>query len=428
MRIRKGLEGMLVAALLALSGAACAAQNEISKIVLFAPGTPPEVRAAKIEAAGGRVKRQLDLVDGVEAVFPASESAVLAMEKGTPLPAEQGAGGLSEGRDGVSGIESNERENVLEQRAPSFGSFPSVRDFLNRGGAEAPAVGGVLLGAEDAEPVIPWGVTAVKAPDLWARSKGRGVRIGIIDTGIDGEHAALKENYRGGYNAVTEDGAPTDDHGHGTHVAGTVAANSREVIGVAPEASLYSIKSIDSRGQAATADIIKGLEWAVKNKLQVVNMSLRKPHTEALELAVARTLAAGVIIVAAAGNGSGAAVEAPARYAGVIAVSASNADGGLADFSNKGPEVAFIAPGAEVVSTAMGGGVTTKSGTSMAAPHVAGLVALAIGLGHADGASVRRALDGAAAPLPGVTEEGGQGGGMIDAGRIAAPRGGARAR
>ena len=411
------IKGVLAVSVLVLAGAAQAAEQGVSKIVMFDESVPAAARAAAIAKAGGQVVKEFAFINAVEAVFP--ETKAFHAEGFGSADA-----GIAKGREGVASVELNAVHNWLVQSPAAMRSvaMPAVADFLRHGAVAAPAVGPSAAVDGGTENGVPWGVARVHASAAWERSRmGEGVKVGVIDTGIDGTHPALKANYKGGFNAVTAGGDPNDDHGHGTHVAGTIAAASPEVVGVAPKASLYGIKVLDAKGNGSYASIIAGLQWAVDNRMNVVNMSLGGPPSEALEAAVKKTLAAGVSIIAAAGNDPKAEVSAPGRYDGVIAVSASTAQDGIASFSTTGKQVAFIAPGYQVPSTWPGGGMKTLSGTSMATPHVTGLAVLAIAMGARGPTGVRQALDAAAAPLDGLNQNQ-QGGGMIDAGRLAAPR------
>jgi subtilisin family serine protease len=232
----------------------------------------------------------------------------------------------------------------------------------------------------------------VDAEKAWSASRGTDINVAVIDTGIEKAHPDLVDNIAGGVNFVKGPGpawkAPdatawNDDHGHGTHVAGTVAAtnNSIGVVGVAPEADLYGVKVLDSSGSGYASDVVLGIEWSIANGMQVINLSLAEDSdVPALEDAVNKADAAGIVVVAAAAN-SGDGDPAtnnvlwPARYDSAIAVSATDSKDVVASFSSDGPEVEIAAPGVSVLSTTRGGGYGTMSGTSMATPHVAGVVA-----------------------------------------------------
>ena len=237
--------------------------------------------------------------------------------------------------------------------------------------------------------VSPWGIIRIGHAAAWSITRGSGVAIGIIDTGIDEDHPDLA--VLGGINVVTggTTRADWDDNSpscitHGTHVAGTAAAldNAVDVVGVAPEAELYALRVFDPANAglidclAWESDIIAAMEWAVTNQLDVINMSLGSSVPSLAEAdAVAATDAAGVVVVAAAGN-TGAAVGFPAGFPQAIAVSATDSLDNLAAFSSRGTEIDVAAPGVAVLSTYGGGTTAVLQGTSMAAPHVAGVAAL----------------------------------------------------
>jgi subtilisin family serine protease len=268
---------------------------------------------------------------------------------------------------------------------------------------------------------IPWGVARVNAPAAWSSGQGEGVKVAVIDTGIDCTHPDLKCDFSAGTNIVDPGATPMDDNEHGTHVSGTIAGRGTGgPLGVAPKATLIPVKVLDGSGSGSLSDIIAGINWATDAGVDVINMSLGGPNTSAaLQRAVQKALAAGVVIVCAAGNsGPGPnTVGYPAGYPGVIAVAASDKNDQVASFSSRGSAVAFIAPGVKITSTVPGGGVKDLSGTSMASPHVAGLAALAIERGAKGPTGVRRAFSSAATALsgPAATE---QGAGMIDASQL----------
>lgn len=273
-------------------------------------------------------------------------------------------------------------------------------------------------GTADAE--LPWGIKRLNAPAAWAKTEGRGVKVAIIDTGVDATHPDLTAAVAGGFNAVDPKKPFKDDQGHGTHVAGTIAAahDGKGVVGMAPQARLYAVKVLDAEGNGNFSDVIAGIEWCAKNGMQVANMSLGASEgSEALHKAVIAAAKAGVAIIAAAGNDSGGKVSFPGAYPEVITVSSSDKNDKLSDFSSVGPEVDFIAPGSDINSTMMGGGFEELSGTSMATPHVSGLAALAIASGARTPAAVKAALSAASTLLPGLTAPQ-QGKGISDAGRL----------
>ncbi|OGD35330.1 hypothetical protein A2W39_03155 [Candidatus Azambacteria bacterium RIFCSPHIGHO2_01_46_10] len=232
---------------------------------------------------------------------------------------------------------------------------------------------------------LPWGIDQIDAELAWSTTTGSGIKVGIIDTGIDKFHPDLIDNIKGGINFVIQKGivSPTqwnDDNGHGTHVAGTVAAvnNTIGVIGAAPQSNLYAIKVLDKRGSGYLSDVIAGIQWATANGIQVINMSLgTSSNIQSFHDAVIAAKNAGIIVVAAAGN-SGGSVNYPAAYPEAIAVSAIDNAETIAYWSSRGPEVDLAAPGVSIYSTYKGSSYATLSGTSMASPHVAGAAALVL--------------------------------------------------
>jgi len=277
---------------------------------------------------------------------------------------------------------------------------------------------------------VQWGVRRVNAPAAWPVTQGAGVKVAIVDTGIDPNHPELSGNIAGGHNALDNEAPWHDDHSHGTHVAGIVAAalNGKAVVGVAPVARLYAVKVLNKDGGGTLFSILKGMMWCAQNGMQVANMSLGVQMGNPLfEYAVNMMVDNGVTLVAAAGNTSGS-VTFPAAYEKAIAVSALCPEQGvdnpklcsdraIANFSSRGPEVDFIAPGVKIPSTVIGGGVAAYSGTSMACPHVTGLAALAVSRGANGPDAVRAALNAAAVKLPGLSANE-QGAGLVDAGKL----------
>ncbi|MDE3058278.1 MAG: S8 family serine peptidase [Bacteroidota bacterium] len=241
-------------------------------------------------------------------------------------------------------------------------------------------------------------ISSFAAPDA-ARSfisssstKGGKVRIGILDTGIDYNHEALGRGFGpgfkviGGYDFVNNDSDPLDDNGHGTHVAGIIAGNSSTLHGIDPNAELLAYKVLDQNGEGYTSTIIAGIEQAVKDSVAVINLSLGTPEgdpDDPLSLAVDHAVEAGVVVVAAAGNGGDyQSIASPGCAREALTVGAIDEQNSIASFSSKGPsnriygvKPNIVAPGVNILSAKAGGGYITMSGTSMAAPYIAGLVA-----------------------------------------------------
>ncbi|CAM4468480.1 S8 family peptidase [Paenibacillus tarimensis] len=227
---------------------------------------------------------------------------------------------------------------------------------------------------------IPWGIQQIKAPAAWRTTTGHRVKIGVIDTGVDFNHPDLQHSLARGINLITRSMLPHDDNGHGTHIAGTIAAANRlhGMIGVAPRAIVHPVKAFDHNGSAYVSDIILGIDWCVRNRMDLINMSFgMKTRSQALLTAVTNAYNAGVIIVASSGNdGKRQSVDYPARFPQTVAVGATTRNRRIAPFSNRGAKIDIYAPGDKIISSWLNGRYNEMSGTSMATSHVAGAIAL----------------------------------------------------
>jgi subtilisin family serine protease len=222
----------------------------------------------------------------------------------------------------------------------------------------------------------------LRIPDAWRATRGQSVRVAVLDTGLDGSHPDLAGAVDDVADFSTARGGAIDRVGHGTHCAGIIAAreNDRGVIGVAPECRLLIGKVLGDDGAGDDRAVAAGIDWAVAAGADVISMSLGSPTpSDAIAAAVRRAAAAGRFVVCAAGNdGRANSVNYPARLADVVAVGAVDRHGKLCEFSSRGDEVDVCGPGQDVLSTYLNGGYARLSGTSMAAPFVAGVVALAL--------------------------------------------------
>ncbi len=228
---------------------------------------------------------------------------------------------------------------------------------------------------------LTWGVDRINADEVWGESTGFEIKVAILDTGIDLEHPDLKDNIIRDVNIIKPKKSGNDDSGHGTHVAGIIAAldNDIGVIGTGPEISLYAVKVLAKNGRGWLADLIDGLDWCIDNKVHVVNMCFGSPSdNQSFREAIQKVNQAGIIQVASAGNNGeyGGGIDYPAKYIEVIAVSAIDENDSFASFSSYGPEIDLTAPGVDIKSTYKDGSYETMEGTSMSAPHVTGTIAL----------------------------------------------------
>lgn len=308
----------------------------------------------EVHKAGGKVLREMEVIGGLVTELPAG--AVKALQKKNPE---------------LKAYEDLELHLVIdaESRAKKVPGGTTVQPAQS----------------------VPWGIAAVRSREANQIVQGVGVKVCVIDTGISKKHPDLEMNIVGGRNWVFQKGAVDpnayeDDNGHGSHVAGTIAAldNDIGVVGVAPMASLYAAKVLNKSGSGRLSDIADAIHHCVIEGVQVINMSLgakADPTADSpMKTAVQEAVLSGVTVVVAAGNeGQDISNTVPAGYPEVIAVAAVNKDFEFASWSNYGlSEDDFSAPGVGILSTWKGTGYNTISGTSMASPHVVGVVALRI--------------------------------------------------
>jgi major intracellular serine protease len=245
---------------------------------------------------------------------------------------------------------------------------------------------------------IPYGVAMMKAPEIWAKGeKGEGTVVAILDTGIDINHPELKDRIIGGRNFTggSKDNFD-DDNGHGTHVAGTIAAieNESGVVGVAPQTKLLICKVLDAQGSGGYSGITAAIKWAADwkgpngERVRVMNMSLGGPYSDPSQYkAILYAVSKGILVVVASGNEGDANEDTyeygyPSLYPECVTVAACDENKKLAYFSNNHKQVDVISAGVDVLSTYPKSKYAVLSGTSMATPHVTGALALIINLGE----------------------------------------------
>lgn len=229
---------------------------------------------------------------------------------------------------------------------------------------------------------VNWAGSILGIPEVWSQTMGEGVKVAVLDTGIDLDHPDLEEGI-----VATEDftGDGVEDiNGHGTHCAGIIGArlNQTGFVGVAPKVDLLVGKVLGNDGSGAFHWIADGVLWAVEQGASIISMSLGGPYSSnRLYQAIHVALAKGAMVICAAGNEGSLfqnSIGYPGRYGGVLTVASHDENGNRSGFSSRGGEIDVMAPGSNIWSTFKDGGYAELSGTSMAAPFVAGLAALIV--------------------------------------------------
>jgi type VII secretion-associated serine protease mycosin len=285
-----------------------------------------------------------------------------------------------------------------------------------------------------------WALNKLKAEKNWRKSTGKGVVVAVIDTGVRANHPDLRGRVKKGWDFVSSDNSASDLNGHGTHVAGAIAAkknNRRGIAGLAPSAKILPVRVLDANGNGNTLAVARGIVYAVNKGADVINLSLAGDRPDGqTRAAVAYAVRKNVVVVAAAGNrGCGASATYPAAYPNVIGVGAIDRYSRVDGYSQCGSYVDVVAPGSSIASTmiyrshpALGCGYGTSycrlSGTSMAAPYAAASAALLISRtkGKLRASKVRRIMTVKASNIGPRGRDAASGHGLVNPWRMMAGR------
>lgn len=228
---------------------------------------------------------------------------------------------------------------------------------------------------------IDWGVKLLGVPSLWRETKGEGIKVGVLDTGIALEHPDLKSAILEARDFTCSPSQAYDAQGHGTHVSGIIAArrNANGIVGVAPESKIIMAKVLNDEGSGTSSDIVAGIRWAVETGADILSMSLGSPEPdEEIHQALLLAISKGVFVITAAGN-EGPELDTvgyPAGFPEMVAVGSIDRTKKLSSFSSRGRQVDIVAPGDQITSCYPPRSYAVLSGTSMATPFVSGVVAL----------------------------------------------------
>jgi subtilisin family serine protease len=230
--------------------------------------------------------------------------------------------------------------------------------------------------------IIPWGIKNINVFKVWPIVNGKGVRVAVMDSGVYFQHPDFENKIKSGFNTFNTNELPIDEYGHGTLVSGIIMAqnNSLGIVGVAPNVDLYPVKVLDKYGEGDISNIANGIDWCIKNNIQIINMSFSiNEDKPLLKESILKAVNAGIIVIASASNlyhiDNNNGVGYPASYKEVISVAGIDEKLMISENSTKG-KIDFSAPGVNIISTYNDGNYKELSGNSFAAPYITGIVAL----------------------------------------------------
>ena len=255
----------------------------------------------------------------------------------------------------------------MKSKKNTYGLLPFIREDIHG------------LSPDDAQ-IFGWEIKKFNVQDLWKHSTGKGVKVAVVDTGCDFDHPDIKANIIDGINFVDKNKDPLDDNGHGSHCAGTIAAQNNGIgmVGVAPDSKIMPVKVLNGDGNGSLQAIINGIVWAADNEADFISLSLGAPsNSENLDNAIKYATSKGSVIFCAAGNnGPDTDIMYPAKSENTIAIGAIDKNLQRTQFTCSGDTLDFLAPGHDILSCTPGGGYALMSGTSMSTPFAVGCAAL----------------------------------------------------
>lgn len=339
---------------------------------------------------GEKIKTQLDTQDEITLIFhnKKNTSHYYDHEATVDFAIEPSAEEIDEITRDIKGWVIKHLNSIYIFRSTAMETPEMIQYFSQRQNIEYVEPNFILMQNEVSGPNdllyqenYQWNLPVIGTEQGWNVTRGNEeIQIAIVDTGVDLNHPDLKNRLVKGYNVIDDRSEPDDDNGHGTHVAGIIASetnNNEGVAGMTWYSKIMPVKAMGAKGYGTTFDISKGIVWAVDHGADVINLSLGNYQpSKVLEEAVRYAYENNVVMVSAAGNDSSNQPTYPSAYPEVISVAAVDYNGNRASFSNYGDYIDIAAPGVYIPSTYFNEQYAALSGTSMAAPHVAGLAAL----------------------------------------------------
>ena len=348
----------------------------------------PEVVADWKEPTASVDEKPADVVDGslkARGKSPNSKLRVVSVVNagGKPVISTKTVTGAAAARKVVASAQKN--PNLLSVELDVAQHL--LGDQVTPASASAPTGGGDVGIASTNDPYWSsmWGLSKLNAETAWQTSRGAGVKVAVVDTGVSAVQNDLPANQilAGTDTSGAAGNGRNDGHGHGTHVAGTIVAsvgNGIGTAGLAPAVSIIPVKVLSDSGSGSSVGVANGIRWATDNGADIISMSLGGGYSSTIAVQVAYAIQNGVTVIAAAGNerAQGSPASYPAALPGVLAVAATDSNNNVANFSNAGSYVDISAPGVGIWSTLPNNTYAAWSGTSMATPHVSAVAALVL--------------------------------------------------